>query len=194
MSKENKEPAYFSVDAEASGPIPSLYNMLSVGAVMVRDRSKRFYMELKPDTARYDKEALGVTGFSMERLMETGIESAEAMGNFADWIVRTAEGRRAVLVSFGTFDWMFVQDYLGRHGGRFVFGINGLDMKSFAFGLLDDIPNWNESSGKRVMDLIGIVRDPQEKQHNALHDAMLQARMFERLLEIKNGRGKRVAT
>lgn len=37
-----------TVDIEASGPIPGEYSMLSLGACIVGDISKRFYIEIKP--------------------------------------------------------------------------------------------------------------------------------------------------
>ncbi len=46
---------YFSVDVEASGPVPGLYNLVSIGAVPVgrdaeswKPEDERFYVELKP--------------------------------------------------------------------------------------------------------------------------------------------------
>ena len=45
---------YICVDLEASGPVPGLYNMVSIGGVEVtyngerHERGREFYFELKP--------------------------------------------------------------------------------------------------------------------------------------------------
>src|SRR5213594_1170875 len=56
---------YFSVDVEASGPVPGLYNLVSIGVVPVgryegiwRPEDERFYVELKPISGGFDREAM----------------------------------------------------------------------------------------------------------------------------------------
>jgi len=72
MTEKVYKETYISVDIEASGPIPEVYSMLSVGACVIGDTSKTFYVELKPLNDNYIQQALDVTGFSMEKLKKNG--------------------------------------------------------------------------------------------------------------------------
>ncbi len=63
---------YISVDIEASGPIPVEYSMLSLGACLVSNTQRNFYVELKPINSNYLQEALQVSGLSMEQLQKYG--------------------------------------------------------------------------------------------------------------------------
>ena len=100
---------YISVDIESSGPIPGEYSMLSLGACVVGDTTKTFYREFKPITDKYLKEALKVSGISLDELRGSGVEPKHGMLEFENWIKAVSNGKRSVLVAFNaTFDWMFV--------------------------------------------------------------------------------------
>ena len=64
----------YSIDVKASGPIPGEYSMLSIGACIVGNTKKRFYVELKPLNGKYVKQALKVCGLSMKKLKREGVE------------------------------------------------------------------------------------------------------------------------
>src|SRR2546422_661324 len=57
--------AYFCVDCEASGPVPPLYNLLSIGVCVVREQQgvhalgATLYLELKPIFPGFDPVAMG---------------------------------------------------------------------------------------------------------------------------------------
>ncbi len=42
------DPGYVSVDVETSGPTPAGYSLLSIGACLVADPGREFYVELQP--------------------------------------------------------------------------------------------------------------------------------------------------
>ena len=173
---------YVSVDIESSGPIPGEYSMLSLGAAVVGDVSKTFYIELKPITDKYVPEALQVSGLLLEKLKETGSESAVAMQDFEGWINSISNGRRAVFTAFNaTFDWMFAAYYFHRFLGRNPFGISGLDIKAYYMGKLGT--SWGETA-KKGMDKK--FRSAHKHTHNALDDAIEQAEIFRKILEYKN--------
>lgn len=105
---------YFSVDIEATGPIPGEYSMSSIGAsaagALMKDGSLRvfdhttpentFYAELKPVSDKFVPEAIKVgllEGFDdtlpdedgqrrFDWMVEHGQEPAAAMSAFADWV------------------------------------------------------------------------------------------------------------
>lgn len=168
-----------SVDIEASGPIPGEYSMLSLGACVVGATEKQFYVELKPITRNFVPEAIAVAGLNLDDLEKRGVESGRAMADFSEWIASvTPKHHLPVFVAYPiAFDSMFVAYYFHRYLQRNPFGVSGLDVKSFYAGMMGTP---YVSSGKNDME-------PQftadlALSHNALEDAVAQAKLFERLL------------
>ena len=48
--EEESEEAFVSVDVETAGPNPAQYALLSLGACLVSDPERGFYVELKPSS------------------------------------------------------------------------------------------------------------------------------------------------
>ncbi|HLA99143.1 MAG TPA: 3'-5' exonuclease [Anaerolineales bacterium] len=166
---------FVSIDVETSGPNPSQYSLLTIGACTITERPSTFYIELKPVTMNAVPDALAVSRLSMERLVERGREPAEAMAQFEAWLkAGTPEGRKPVFVAFNApFDWMFVNDYFHRFLGRNPFGHAALDIKSFYMGLAG-VP-WAETSLSAIASL---YLGNRQLTHHALRDAMDQAELF----------------
>ncbi len=176
---DNIKETFVSIDVEASGPIPGEYSMLSLGACPVFDTSKNFYREFKPLNDNYTKEAIEVAKLSLNELKKTGVEPKKGIYEFDHWTKDVAGVTRPVFVSFGTFDWMFVEYYFHRFLGYSPFGPNGLDIKSFYMGKLNR-KNWFETAKKR-MDSKFLSDKPHT--HNALDDAIEQAEVFRKIFE-----------
>jgi len=68
-----------SVDIETSGPNPGQYSLLAIGACTFIKPQSTFYVELKPVNTNAVAEAPAVSGLSMDRLKEDGLEPAQAM-------------------------------------------------------------------------------------------------------------------
>ena len=153
--------------------------MSELGAVVLNQRRDTFYVRLKPlPGAGFDPRAVAVTGPGPEQLEWDGRDAREAIVEFADWIARQKEpGRRTVMASFGTFDWMWVSWYLHRFVQSNPFGPNGLDIKSFDAGLLG---RHYTRAAKR--HLPRAILGTGVHTHNALDDAMEQGEQLERLL------------
>ena len=178
MEKE----CYISVDVEASGPIPGEYSMLSLGACLVDNVSKTFYTEFKPINNNYESKSLKISGFSLEKLKETGVNPAQGMQEFDNWIKKISHSRKPVFVAFNaTFDWMFVAYYFHKLLGHNPFGISGLDIKAFYMGRL--ITSWAETSKKRLGKQFLSDR---KHTHNALEDSIEQAEIFRKMLMYGN--------
>jgi DNA polymerase III epsilon subunit-like protein len=172
-----KKEIYLSVDIEASGPIPGEYSMLSLGACVVGDTSKTYYVELKPINDNYIERALAVSGFSMEKLKQEGEEPGAAMKSFAEWIDQICQENRPVFIAFNaTFDWAFVNYYFHRFLERNPFGISGLDIKAYYMGMKGC--SWGETT-KRKLD--SKFKSAKPHTHNALDDAIEQAEIFEKM-------------
>jgi DNA polymerase III epsilon subunit-like protein len=172
--------ALISVDIEAAGPSPSTGSLLSIGACLVEDLDTGFYAELKPITDHeWDDHAETVHGLDQQRLLRDGLEPADAMARFAQWIDEASEGREPVFVGFNApFDWMFVADYFWRYIGRNPFGISALDLKSY-YMARDQKETWQATRRAYIDEALGI--DP-DHNHHALDDARGQARLAKVLL------------
>ncbi len=188
MCVENEE-CFISVDVETAGPDPREYALLSIGACLVADPDKGFYVELKPTTMNAKKEALAVSGFSLEVLAGSGVPPAEAVQRFDVWLKEVSHpSKRPVFVAFNAaFDWMFVNSYFHRYLGRNPFGHAALDMKAFFMGLTGS--KWAETAVRQAANRYDCET---HLTHHALQDARDQAHLFQRMLqeatEVRSGR------
>lgn len=179
MNKKMTE-YYISVDVETSGPNPSEYSLLSIGACTVDEPYLTFYVELKPVNEQFLESALKVSGLSFECLKEIGKPPKEAMEAFAAWLEEVVpEGKSPVFVAFNApFDWLFVADYFHRYLGYNPFGHKALDIKAFYMGMAG-VP-WRETG---MMHLSNKYLGDRTLTHHALADALDQAEIFSALLE-----------
>jgi DNA polymerase III epsilon subunit-like protein len=183
MGQAERAETLVSVDVETAGPTPGQYSLLSIGACLVDDPDRSFYIELKPVNDAADPHALAITGLSLEHLAETGVEPAQAMREFEEWVVREVPaGTMPVFTAFNApFDWMFVHDYFQRYLGRNPFGHAALDMKAYYMGMTG--VSWARTSMRHLAPryLAG-----KGLSHNALDDARDQARLFRAVLAERN--------
>ena len=171
---ETKPERFYSIDVETSGPIPSEYSLLSLGACLIGEAAT-FSCHFKPLSSRADPEALKVSGLSMAELEREGTPPPEAMSNFADWIASTTEEATPVFVGFNAaFDWSFVNYYFHRFLGHNPFGFAALDIKSLYMGQTGC--SWRETRSSAVSQVLQPTR---RGNHNALDDALAQAELFQ---------------
>src|ERR1043166_3561645 len=95
-----KPERYFSVDIESAGPIPGKYSMLSLGASVVGNPEEMFYVELKPISMDFIPDALKVSGFELDRLVQDGEPVVEAMKAFKRWVETVSADDKPVFVGF----------------------------------------------------------------------------------------------
>lgn len=179
-----KREVFISVDVETAGPIPGEFSMLSIGACLVEDAAATFECQLKPINDNADPAALEVTGLSLERLIETGLEPQAAMISFGDWIASsTGADGTAVFVGFNApFDWSFVNYYFHRFTGHNPFGFTALDIKALWMGVSGG--SWADTRSSRIAEE---VKPKLHGDHDALHDAKYQAELFRLTLERRKG-------
>jgi hypothetical protein len=176
----NSDEILVSVDIEADGPIPGINSMLSLGAARVDGLGPDFYIELRPVSDDYVAEALAVSGLDRELLARTGVEPADGMRQFKQWLGQL--GGPVVFASFSTWDWVFVYYYLVRFGGGSPFGHSSLDMKSFYMGRYGT--NWRATSkGSIARARPYLLEGLGPHTHNAGDDAREQAALLRRMLE-----------
>jgi len=181
---------YFCVDLEASGPVPGLFNMVSVGGVEVRwdgEKHKRgdtFYFEIRPEFDGFDPKAQAIHRLSEVYLRENGLPARDVMQRIADWVGEHMRPReRALFVGHNApFDWMFMAWYFAWAGLDNPFGYNALDTKALMMGKHGIF--WRKSSKSEMLKLYPHLEEPApEKVHNALADAEFQADILIALLD-----------
>lgn len=178
MTKE----IYVSVDVECLGLYPQDYSLASIGACVVGNDSKTFYVELKPDQMNVRQESADVCGFTWDYLHKNGTDPQYAMQMFESWLQKL--GGRPVFVGFPLgFDMMWVNSYFIKYLGRNPFGRTaaGIDLKTYAMVKLD-IP-YTQTTKRHLRDILGSWGG--NHTHNALDDAKEQAYLFERLMNLE---------
>jgi DNA polymerase III epsilon subunit-like protein len=182
---------YFCVDLEASGPVPPLFNLLSIGATVVRPEGDRhvlgasFYAELEPIFPGFDPGALAVCGLDVERLRREGKDPKEALLDLARFVeAETGKDRdNPVFVGHNAvFDWSYIAYYYAHYGMENPFGYKGLDTKSLAMGVLR-IP-WRETSKETLERLLSLPKQDPAQVHRADYDAHYQALILQALLDL----------
>jgi len=184
---------YFSVDVEASGPVPGLYNLVSIGVVPVgryegiwRPEDERFYVELKPISGGFDREAMAVHGISREHLETQGTPADQAMRTLSEFVgtrMRRDHGRAVFVGHNAAFDWSYISYYYVVHGLPNPFGYKALDIKSLAMGRLRI--GWYETSKDKLETLLpSVPRQDVSQAHRADYDALYQAHLLCALLNL----------
>ncbi len=181
---------YFCLDCEASGPVPPLYNLLAVGATVVRSAGDHhevedsFYVELRPIFPGFDPEAMAVCGLDAERLKREGMEPKEAMARIREWVLARNMGSPDGPVFVGhnaVFDWAYVAYYFAHFAIENPFGYKGLETKSLAMGRLGVA--WSETSKENLERLLGLPPQDPARVHHADYDAHYQALILKALLD-----------
>ena len=120
------------VDVETAGPDPVQHALLSIGACVINNWRNSFYVELRPDSRRFEQAAMEVHQLELDRLDRYGISPRTALRRFVDWVV-VRRTRPLFVAHNAAFDWMFVQIYLRRYNIKNPFGHWPFDTKS-AYG------------------------------------------------------------
>ncbi len=181
-NRNSFEACYISVDVETAGPHPSRFALLSIGACVVTDLNRRLYLELQPDCPAYKPQALEISGLSLEVLAEDGIPAEEAMRQFDGWLsANTPPDEKPVFVAFNAaFDWMFINEYFHKYLGHNPFGHSALDIKALYMGITG--VGWEETNHNAISQQLGL---PPHLGHHALQDALDQAIIFRKILELR---------
>ncbi len=171
---------YISVDVETAGPTPGDFPLLSIGACLVGEPERSFYVELKPDREEMEPSAVEISGLDPDILKRDGTPPGEAMQAFARWLEQISpEGDDLVFVAFNAaFDWMYIAEYFHRYLGHNPFGHRALDIKALYMGHFG-VP-WHETGMNQVAKSLGL---PIQLTHNALSDAIDQANLFAKLMQ-----------
>ena len=180
---------WFCIDIECSGPVPGLYDMISLGAVVVTPTEsgfvigETFYVEIKPTAPRVDAGAMAVNGLDYARLKAEGTDLTDALQALSDWTTaRVVPGSVPVFVGHNApFDWSFVSWAYHASGLKNPFGYKALDTKALSMGVLD--LHWLDSNKERLDVELDFPAVEKDKVHRADYDAWYQAHILVQLLE-----------
>jgi len=179
---------WFSIDIECSGPVPALYDMISLGAVAVRREGDdlvigdSWYGEFVPTGPRVDPGAMRVNGLDLDRLRAHGKPLAEGLGALNAFVeAQRLPGTQAVFVGHNApFDWSFVAHAYVACGIANPFGYKALDTKALATGVLG--LHWLDASKEVLAERLPLPAVETDKVHRADYDAMYQAHILVELL------------
>ena len=180
---------YICVDLEASGPVPPLYNMLSIGATAVHREGdshrlgESLYLELKPIFPGFLDEAMQVCGLDADVLRRDGMDPKEAMVRLTEWSrAQTKRNDKPIFVGHNAvFDWSYINYYYEHFELKNPFGYKGIDTKSLAMGRLGI--SWMETSKESLEKRLALPKQEADKVHRADYDAYYQALILIALLE-----------
>jgi DNA polymerase III epsilon subunit-like protein len=163
--------------------------LLSIGACLVTDPQRTFYVELQPVNDNALPEALAISGLALNELAKRGLPPTEALTRFEGWLTEVIPSdQQPVFAAFNApFDWMFVNDYFHRFLGRNPFGHAALDLKAFYMGLTG--VHWSETGMRNVAARYSSGR---QLTHHALRDAQDQADLFQEMLAEAAARGRQI--
>lgn len=185
---------WFCVDIECSGPVPGLYDMVSLGAVVVADPSGQdradalvigatHYVEIQPTGARVDAVAMAVNGLDIDDLRSHGTPMAEALDALTAFVrEQTLAGTTPVFVGHNApFDWSFVNHAYHASDRPNPFGYKALDTKALATGRLG--MHWLDSNKEELAELLLLPDVEIDQVHRADYDAWYQAHILIALLQ-----------
>ncbi len=188
----DEKTVYFCIDIEASGPVPALYNMISIGCTVVKwnpqkqkhELTDEFYFEIKPDFPGFEEETIEIHHLTPEHLNANGLNAKDVLQAITAFVQRhTGPQERALFVGHNApFDWMFVAFYYAWANLKNPFGYNALDTKALAMGRLGIA--WRYSN-KEVLYQTFPQLKPTDQPHHALEDARYQAQILVALLDGK---------
>jgi len=181
---------YFCVDIEANGPVPGLYDMVSLAAVRVApDDDGRLrigtvhYLELAPCAPRFDARAAAIHGLDQDRLAAEGLDHAAFCEALSAWVSeQTLPGTEAVFVGHNApFDWSHVAWLYAEQERPNPFGYKALCTKALASGVLD--LHWLDSGKDVLAERLSLPPEDTSLKHRADYDALYQAQILVALLE-----------
>ncbi len=206
-----KQTIVFSLDVEASGPIPGPWWMCSFGICRTDDVQVGFSTELRPlvipgvsepdDPNAMKVVAAGLADLSWDdaqspeencrrvraHFEQRGLEPRAALEQLGAWLAKEVGTNRAVIMgSPVTYDFMWLYWYWWRFMGQMPpFGFSGLDLRSYFMGMhgVDFLGTGKERYLKHYPNAFAHTHDP-------LDDARQQGQIWRDMVADRASRKK----
>jgi DNA polymerase III epsilon subunit-like protein len=181
---------WFCIDIECNGPVPGLYDMVSLGVVVVAQDGdgvlqigESHYVEIQPQAPRFDPRAAEIHGLDQERLRREGLPRRQAAIELAAWVgAHTRDGTDPTFVGHNApFDWSFVAWLYAAEELPNPFGYKALCTKSLAAGVLN--VHWLDTHKELLSERLDLPSEDMGQKHRADYDAAYQALILKGLLE-----------
>jgi len=128
-----------SIDVEADGPVPGLYSMIEIGAVLVQEPlDTTFYGSLKPITKKFDFSALNAIGRTREETFNFN-DPKETIQEFDSWLREKCKKPYIALSDNNGFDFAFVNYYFHFYLGYNPFGWSSRNLNDLFKGIQKDM-------------------------------------------------------
>lgn len=153
--------AIIAVDVEADGPVPHLYSMISLGAVVVEPGLARtFYAQMMPSGLFVDlrAEAIGRAGWREDVATDS---PGDAMVKFRTWLATVGTEFVAITDNPG-FDMAYINFYSHKYLNYAPLGHSARRINDYWAGLQKNL--WDTRGWKK--------KRTTRHTHNALDDAM----------------------
>jgi DNA polymerase III alpha subunit (gram-positive type) len=190
LRHREKRATYFCVDIECNGPVPGLYDMVSVGVSVVAPDEEGFlqlgaslYLELAPVAPRFDARAAAVHGLDQEQLRRDGLSRAAFCAQVSAWVTANlVPGTQPCFVGHNApFDWSFIAYTFAEQEVPNPFGYKALCTKALATGVLD--LHWLDSGKEGLARALPLPPEDLSQKHRADYDAAYQAQILIALLD-----------
>jgi len=150
-----------SVDIEADGPIPYVYSMIEIGAVVVEPPlDKTFYGTLSPTSKLFDPNALKSIGRNRIETLSFD-DPKKTMERFDKWLTDTCKQPLIFIADNNGFDWSFVNYYFHLYLSKNPFGYSSRNLNDLFKGIQRDMRasfkglRRTKHSHNPVMDALG---------------------------------------
>jgi DNA polymerase III epsilon subunit-like protein len=189
MSWTESRSTWFCVDIEANGPVPGLYDMVSLGVVAVAPDKQgllqigeSLYLELAPVAPRFDARAAAIHGLDQERLAAEGLSQRAFCEQLSAWIAeQTRPGTAPAFVGHNApFDWSHVSWVFAKEELPNPFGYKALCTKALTMGVLG--VHWLDSNKEVLATALDLPAEDMGLKHRADYDAAYQAEILIGLL------------
>lgn len=146
MGNDNyKDEVFVSIDIEADGPSPGPNSMLSFAAVaqdINRNNLGEFERNLNVlENSQQDKKTMTEFWANFPEMYQATrqdmVHPHQAMEEFKKWVNGLRKHGVPIFVAYPLgFDYKYMDWYMHKFLGKNVFGISGIDIKSFAMAML----------------------------------------------------------
>ena len=134
---------WIMLDVESDGPIPGDYSMIAFGAVVVeKEPARSFGARLAPISGEWIPEALAVSGFSREEVLEFS-DPKETMESFREWLdsiaITFGDNRPMFISDNNGYDWSFINWYFHHFLGNNPFGHSSTNLGGLYKGMVKNM-------------------------------------------------------
>ena len=181
---------YFSMDGEFSGLDHTKYDLVSIGFVECKidngqfyiDNNRKFYLELKPQHDCFDPESMKINGLNFSNLYKYGSEPQEACRQIIKYLDLGKDDTAVFIGYCGVLDKIYTDQLFLSAKLESPFHYEIIEISSLAIGRLN--LEWGFTSSG-LDKLLNISPMDELKKHNALEDAIQQAKEFCELMNYK---------